>query len=314
MATPGGVGRKRPLAPALRTRSVWAVEVVICDHAHMQVLRAAAEQLFLRGRQGGTEGGVALIICLPALGATGRAQLAGPQTSDAAASSSRAPLVLAASAQAGEPSARNALHPRLQVCMVFETARRKSSVKRTAQDLLSPMPGGKECVESSLSPVTFTAILSRLSSQVATFALPRFKDNIVEYLSGRTIEDLDAPEPMDMTSDLMGPIVTRQRLLLRAGSEKAAHVDAAIAADDQSDQADLVPVGEIAARTFFPHFPDQLEELLSWGNGDLSATMAAERASALLDIIRKQTEELAVAKAENNYLKWQESLRAEVTA
>ena len=314
MATPGGVGRKRPLAPALRTRSVWAVEVVICDHAHMQVLRAAAEQLFLRGRQGGTEGGVALIICLPALGATGRAQLAGPQTSDAAASSSRAPLVLAASAQAGEPSARNALHPRLQVCMVFETARRKSSVKRTAQNLLSLMPGGKECVESSLTPVTFTAILSRLSSQVATFALPRFKDNIVVYLSGRTIEDLDAPEPMDMTSDLMGPIVTRQRLLLRAGSEKAAHVDAAIAADDQSDQADLVPVGEIAARTFFPHFPDQLEELLSWGNGDLSATMAAERASALLDIIRKQTEELAVAKAENNYLKWQESLRAEVTA
>ena len=77
---------------------------------------------------------------------------------------------------------------------------------------------------------------------------------------------------------------------------------------------DLVPVGEIAARTFSPHFPDQLEELLSWGNGDLSATMAAERASALLDIIRKQTEELAVAKAENNYLKWQESLRAEVTA
>ena len=254
MATPGGVGRKRPLAPALRTRSVWAVEVVICDHAHMQVLRAAAEQLFLRGRQGGTEGGVALIICLPALGATGRAQLAGPQTSDAAASSSRAPLVLAASAQAGEPSARNALHARLQVCMVFETARRKSSVKRTAHNLLSLMPGGKECVESSLTPVTFTAILSRLSSQVATFALPRFKDNIVEYLSGRTIEDLDAPEPMDMTSDLMGPIVTRQRLLLRAGSEKAAHVDAAIAADDQSDQADLVPVGEIAARTFSPIF------------------------------------------------------------
>jgi hypothetical protein len=58
---------------------------------------------------------------------------------------------------------------------------------------------------------------------------------------------------------------------------------------------------------------DKLTELLSW-SGELTKAMAAERAETLLQFIRNQTEELAIAKSELLYLKWKESLKAEVSA
>jgi hypothetical protein len=227
-------------------------------------------------------------------------------------------LVLAPSAPSEDlqlTSAPNALHSRLQICIVFQLERRKSSVKRTAEKLLSSLATGEESVTSTLVPLTFTAILSRLSSQVATFALPLFQGRVVEYLSNRTAEDLEAREPMDMTSDLLGPVVKQQALLPPAGqqlqllpptdSEMATTPCLDAIAADQCDQR----VIEMER----PAPVELLTDLLSW-SGRLTKFIAAERAEAILEMVRSQTEELAIARSELNYLKWQESLKEEVRA
>lgn len=316
MATlPEVEGRKRRLAPALTPRPVWAVEVDITGPADMLVLQAAAQQLFLRGRQGGTEAGVVILMVLPVLEGARGARLVHQSASGAVASSSGAPLVLADSSDPGElMNAHETLRTRLQVCMVFETARRKSSIKRTAQALLSSLANG-ESAAASLVPVTFSTMLARLSSQVATFALPRMQNNIVEYLSRRTVEDLQAPEPMNLTSDLLGP-GKRPYLLRTDRQEKAAHPGDNDASDNA--EANSFPKANESTEANEPteaQVPavDLLTDLLSW-SGELTKAVAASRAEAILQLVRMQTEELAIARSELNYFKWQESLKAEVRA
>jgi hypothetical protein len=301
MATPaeGGGERKpkrlRPVAPSLRPRPVWAVELDIPDPGELQLLRAAAEKFFTRGRQGGTQADLVLIVLLPVWsGGAGRELL---QTACGGASSSSALTLL----HRGSPA-----RTRLQVCMVFESGRIKSSVKRTTSALLQPLKNG-EAAAASLVPVTFTTVLAHLGSQLATFALPRLKDQVGEYLSKRTAEDLDAAEPMDMTSDLLGPVMNRQQLQLLPpiGSEKATQPNA-----DTEIEADTAPTQR---PTEAPAPVELLTDLLTW-SGELTQAMAAERAEAILQRVRSQTEELAIASSELNYLKWQESLKEEVRA
>jgi hypothetical protein len=323
MAAPSERGRKRPLAPSLTPRPVWSIMVAVSGPHQLQLLEEAAQKLFARGKQGGTDG-VALIIVLPNMWCSDSPErsLLRDHSADAGASSSCQALCCAgqSSTSAGADDLSRDVTPvariALQVCMVFQAERRKSSVKRTAESLLGQVD---QSAINTLAPILFSTVLTRLSSQVATWALPFLQGRVLQYLMGRAHEDLAAPEPIKMTTDLLGPRVqasSRPRLTLAADSVATTVPGSPEVA---TDSVHAVPSGpDVATESVQANGLAQdpvanLADLLSW-SGELTTAIAAERAEALLQAIRSQTEELAIAKSELLYFKWQESLRAEVNA
>ena len=161
----------------------------------------------------------------------------------------------------------------------------------------------------SLHALSFRELIARLHTQIATFASPQLQGRVHAYFAARVHED--SALVMDMTKYLLGPprkYLRPNKLLTLTHSDAQPFVQPSLpdAHAPEPPRPDPPP----------PPSDDTLEifSAMLHSEGTLTKAMAAERAEQMLDIIKRQTQELATVKSELAYMIWTQKMAAAVSS